>query len=79
MSHLLDFDATYKPPFRAPRPYQPETGREPMSELNNMGRAKVTEDYLDSRSAQERVDDAKIQAVAVTTTNATDDEWHIEL
>jgi hypothetical protein len=45
---LLDFDDHYKPPFERPKPYKPETGIDPLLEINNLDRKLVTEDYGDS-------------------------------
>jgi len=42
---ILDFDENYKPPFRPPKRDIPREDN--LSELNNLGHEKVSEDYSD--------------------------------
>ena len=51
---LLDFDEHYKPPFKK-KVYKQETGIDPLSELNNLGHEKVSEDYSDELKKKDKL------------------------
>lgn len=51
---LLDFDDHYKPPFSPPRAEKKRSEEENLSELNNLGRKHVSEDFEDSPHADRK-------------------------